>query len=155
MTSRPPIAFDDTEVAFEARSVKELRRAYWLYKALGSPWLAAMGPKLLLAAVRMHLPVEGIVRATIFQQFCGGESIGGCSGTISDLARFNISTILDYSVEGKETEEDFDRTQGEMLEIIAHAAEDPNIPFAVFKVTGLGRFGLLEKLQSGEQLSED
>ena len=155
MTARPQITFDDTEVAFEARSVEDLRRAYWLYKALGSPWMATMGPKLLLAAVRMHLPVESIVRATIFRQFCGGESIDGCNGTIADLARFKIGTILDYSVEGKETEEDFDRTRDEILQIVEYAAGDPNIPFAVFKVTGLGCYGLLEKVQRGEQLSED
>ena len=103
MSQHLPIVFDNTEVAFEARSGKELRRAYWLYRALGSPILSALGPKLLLAAVRLHLPVVGIVRATIFRQFCGGESIDDTETCTSDLARFNIKTILDYSVEGKET----------------------------------------------------
>jgi proline dehydrogenase len=96
----------------------------------------------------MHLPIKGLIKSTIFKQFCGGETIEECNRTIAELEKFHIGTILDYSVEGKETESDFDSCMTETIATIAKAQKSSSIPFCVFKVTGLARFALLEKVSS-------
>lgn len=96
-------------------------------------------------ALKLRLPISAPIKATIFRQFCGGESIAECDRTISDLGKFGIGTILDYSVEGKTSDEDFDQTVDIIIQTIHRAANDPHIPFAVFKVTGIGRHDLIEK----------
>ncbi len=96
-------------------------------------------------AIKTHLPIKGIIKKTIFKQFCGGETINECDPTIQTLGKFGVGTILDYSVEGKTTVEDFDYTVKEIVATIEKAKGNPMIPFAVFKVTGISRFGILEK----------
>jgi proline dehydrogenase len=97
----------------------------------------------------LHLPIKSVIKATIFKQFCGGENIDECHKTIKELGDFKIGTILDYSVEGKETEKDFDSGMEETIRTIYRAKGEKNIPFSVFKVTGIGRFALLEKANNG------
>ena len=92
--------FENTRVAFAGRSVMELRRAYWLFKLLSVQWLANLGQWFLLMALKLKLPVEGIILRTIFRHFCGGESISGCKSCVEALGSFGVKTILDYSVEG-------------------------------------------------------
>src|ERR1051326_3799956 len=108
----PPSAlnFNNTEIAFKSKSNGELRNSYMLFKALGYPQLVKMGPPLVQAAFALSLPVKGLIKATAFKQFCGGENIGDCEKVIHNLNSFHIGTILDYSVEGKESEDDFDHT---------------------------------------------
>ncbi len=103
----------------------------------------------------MQLPIKGLIKATIFKQFCGGETIEECSKAIEELGKYEVGTILDYSVEGKETENDFDACYNETVETIHKAKNDKHIPFCVFKVTGLGRFELLEKVSAKKALSSD
>lgn len=139
------ISFDNTEIAFKSKSNKQLNKAYWLFKMVGSPAMVKMGKVATDVALKLHLPINGIVKATIFQQFCGGENIKECTPTINELGKFGVGTILDYSVEGKTSDEDFENTTQEIIETIKRGENDPFIPFAVFKVTGISRFGLLEK----------
>ena len=139
------ISFDNTEIAFKSKSDKQLRKAYWLFKMVGSPKLVKVGKVATDVALNLRLPINGIVKATIFQQFCGGENIQECTPTINELGKFGVGTILDYSVEGKTSDEDFENTTLEIIETIKRGENDPFIPFAVFKVTGISRFGLLEK----------
>ncbi len=112
-----------------------------------------MGTAAMKTALKLNLPVKGLIKATIFEHFCGGETIEGCEATIQDLARFNIGTILDYSVEGEESEASFDRTAKEVIATIKKAAGNPAIPFSVFKVTGIASFDLLAKVQRGTTLA--
>ncbi len=139
------ISFDNTEVAFSSKSNRDLKRAYWLFRIIASPSIVKFGKKATNLALNLRLPISAPIKATIFRQFCGGETIAECDRTIADLGKFGIGTILDYSVEGKTSNEDFDQTVDIIIQTIHRAANDPHIPFAVFKVTGIGRHDLIEK----------
>jgi proline dehydrogenase len=146
------VSFDNTENAFKSKTNSELRKSYWLFKLIGNPALVNMGAS--LGPLALNIGFKGLIKNTIFKQFVGGETIHDCSATIRQLAKYNIGTILDYSVEGKESEEDFDHCLEETLETIKKGKDDDHIPFSVFKVTGLARFGLLEKVSAGKTLSK-
>ncbi|WP_317900082.1 proline dehydrogenase family protein [Aurantibacillus circumpalustris] len=146
------ISFDNTENAFKAKSNSELSRSYWLFKLISNPLLVKAGAT--LGPLALNLGFKGIIKGTIFKQFVGGETIEDCNKAIQELGKYNIGTILDYSVEGKESENDFDNCLHETLDTINKAKDDKNIPFCVFKVTGLARFDLLEIVSSGKSLSE-
>lgn len=137
--------FDNTEIAFRNKSNAELNRAYWLFKLIASNTLVKVGTPITNFALNIGLPIQGVIRKTIFEHFCGGESIAGCDHAIDQLASQHVGTILDYSVEGEETEAAFDHVCEETMATIKRATETPHIPFSVFKITGLGRFELLEK----------
>ena len=139
------ISFENTEIAFQSKSDKDLERAYWLFKIVGSPTMVKFGKWGANVALSAGLPIKGLIRKTIFRQFCGGESIATCEETIKTLSRYGVGTILDYSVEGKTSEEDFDSTVEEIIRTIEKAEQQNHIPFAVFKVTGIARFGIIEK----------
>ncbi len=146
------ISFANTENAFKAKSNKELKQAYWLFKLIGNPFLVKMGAT--FGPLGLKIGFKGFIKNTIFKQFVGGETIHDCQPTIDHLGRYNIGTILDYSVEGKESEHDFENCFNETLETIHKAKADKNIPFCVFKVTGLARFDLLVKVSANEKLNE-
>src|SRR5690606_39672113 len=112
------------------------------------PISLVLGLPLLDVALRLRLPVDGLVRRTIFDHFCGGESIEKCSVAITQLGWLGVGTILDYSVESGDSDVDFDRTGTEIQDTIRYAAGDPLIAFAVVKLTGLGSFSLLEKVSA-------
>ncbi len=147
------VSFDNTEIAFSGKSDADLRRSFWLFRMIGSPAFVKMGKGLTTFALKLHLPIKGMIKATIFKQFVGGETIEECNKTVATLGKFNIGTILDYSVEGKESEQDFDACCAETIATIERAKNDVHIPFCVFKVTGLARFDLLEKVTAKETLS--
>jgi proline dehydrogenase len=146
------ISFDNTENAFKAKSNSDLNRSYWLFKMVSNPALVKFGAK--IAPIGLAIGFKGLIKNTIFKQFVGGETINECDKTIAELGKYNIGTILDYSVEGKESEADFDACCKETIETIRKAKNDKYIPFCVFKVTGLARFDLLEKVSSKTSLSE-
>lgn len=148
------ISFDDTSVAFSAKSDKELKKMHFLFSAMNNKLLVDIGTYLMKGSLRWGLPVKGLIKKTVFDHFCGGETIRECAATIQDLAKYNIGTILDYSVEGATDEKGFDRTTEEILMTIEKAKGNPLIPFTVFKVTGLASSALLEKKQKGEELSD-
>ncbi|WNJ20193.1 proline dehydrogenase family protein [Pontibacter sp. G13] len=149
----PTINFEDTALAFRAKSDAQLRRAYWLFRMINSPFLAKVGPKFLNTAFRLKLPVEGLVRKTMFEVFCGGESLDETIQTSGYLSEFGVKTILDYSVEGEKTEAGFDQTCQEIVQAIQFAQRHDSVVFAACKLTGLGSFPLLEKIQRGEALT--
>ena len=149
------ISFDNTEIAFAGKSDNDLQWSYRLFKMIGMPWLVKFGKVATNVAFAIHLPIKGLIKKTIFKQFCGGENIQDCAGKIEELGQFNIGTILDYSVEGKTSEADLDRTRDEIIASIATAKKNKHIPFAVFKVTGVAQTSILRKANSGtEDLSE-
>ena len=149
------ISFDDTETAFRSKTDAELKRAYWLFKLLSLNWLVRISPPFIRFALFIHLPIKGLIRRTVYRQFCGGETISDCTQTVEKLAEYHIGTILDYSVEGKESVEDFENALDETLASIDRAKDDASIPFCVFKPTGFARFALLEKKNSQEKLNAD
>lgn len=144
--------FQDTATAFADKSDSELREKYRLFRMLNSPVLNAIGTRAVKFALGLGLPVEGVIKATIFEHFCGGETIEECESAIKRLGEANIGTILDYSVEGKSSEQDFDHTKDEIIRTIDRARNDPNIPFAVFKVTGIAPLGTLERMSLKRKL---
>lgn len=149
------LSFNNTEIAFSGKSNNDLNRSYWLFKMVSNPMVVIIGKVLTNFAIKTHLPIKGIIKATIFKQFCGGETIKECDNIIKELGRFKIGTILDYSVEGKESEHDFDACAAETIATIEKAKNDPLIPFGVFKVTGLARMGLLEKVTANQILTAE
>lgn len=150
------LSFENTEVAFQSKTTSQLNKSYWLFKLVSNNTLVKISPILLKIAFFLRLPIKELVKRTIFEQFCGGESIETCGQRIKDLAKYQIGTILDYSVEGKSNEEDFNRVTQETIRTILKAKDEKNIPFAVFKTSGLARIELLEKLSnSKEELSKE
>lgn len=152
--SNPYLSFENTEIAFKGKSTADLNRAYWLFKLVSSNTLVKVGTPITNLALKVGLPIKGIIRETIFKHFCGGETIEDCESTIQTLSNKDVGTILDYSVEGEETEKVFDATCAEIVRTVNRAKGDPNIPFSVFKPTGLGRFELFEKINAKEALTE-
>lgn len=119
---------------------------------LNSPFLNSVGTRAATFALSMGLPVTGLIKSTIFEQFCGGETIEECEPAVEKLGAARIGSILDYSVEGKATEQDFDNTKNEIIRTIDHAKHDPRIPFSVFKVTGIAPLGTLERMSGKRRL---
>ncbi|MBU1823017.1 MAG: proline dehydrogenase family protein [Bacteroidetes bacterium] len=117
--------------------------------------LVNLGTFFIKLALRLHLPIKKLIKATIFEQFCGGETIRECESTVQQLSKSGIGTILDYSIEGEDSEADFEATTTEIFHTIDRAASTGDIPFTVFKVTGIGSMELLEKVQSGASLTPD
>jgi proline dehydrogenase len=140
------ISFDNSEVAFEYKTDKELKKAKFLFSSMGKDWLVKLGLKLTPWALKVGLPIKGLIRQTIFSQFVGGESLQETSVVANKLGKFNVQVILDYGVEGKEGEENFDKARDVFIESIQYASTQTNIPFMSVKLTGYARFGLLQKL---------
>jgi proline dehydrogenase len=146
------IDFNNTEIAFRSLTDDELKLSHFLFKALGYQTVVQMGPEMVNFALSWRLPIKRPVKKTIFKQFCGGETLEECRKTIDLLSKDNIGTMLDYAVEGRETEDDFENTCLEVLSTIEKAAELSAIRTCVIKLTGLARFALLEKVSSGTTL---
>ncbi len=147
--------FNNTEIAFKYRSNPEMKRAAFLFSCLGSPALTGLGIKMTKAALSMQLPIKGLIKKTLFKQFCGGETLAEAADTANRIGDYNVNTILDYGVEGKESEEDFDKAVPEFIKAINYAASQEHIPFISLKVTGFARFALLEKINSGTTLTQN
>lgn len=150
----PTIPFSNTEIAFAHKTNAELKKARLLFQSFNYPLLIKYGPGLAAAVIGFLPPVKSLIRSTLFAQFCGGESIADCQNAVKTLSDNHIGTILDYSVEGEETEAVFDATCKEIIATIEMAARNPkDIPFSVFKTTGIGRMDLLTKIQAGDSLN--
>ncbi|MCW3116818.1 MAG: proline dehydrogenase [Chitinophagaceae bacterium] len=140
------ISFDNTEFAFQYKSEKELRKADFLFSSMSHPWLVTLGTSITPWAIRAGLPINRIIRDTIFAQFVGGETLEETAMVAKKLEKYHVDVILDYGVEGKEGEINFDNACNEFIRVINYASSQRNIPFMSIKVTGFARFALLEKL---------
>ena len=143
------INFENTKSAFAHQSDWDLKKAYFLFSIIKSAFLVKIGSFFLKFSFFVKLPIKNIVKKTIFQQFCGGENIKDCNNKINHLSGFGIGTILDYSVEGKENNKDFENTKEEIIQTILFSASNSKCPFSVFKITGLGRSSLIQKASQG------
>lgn len=146
--------FENTETAFVLKSDSELERAYFLFKMISSQPLVKIGTAATNFALKANLPVEGLIRSTVFDHFCGGVNEEDCLPVIDNLYAKGVSSVLDYSVEGKETEEQFDNAVKKILKIVQFCDEREAIPIVVFKPTGFGRFKLYQKITEGKQLTD-
>lgn len=151
------IDFSNTEIAFAHLSDNELKKTAWLFNMMNKPWIVKYGSALALWAVENGLPLaDWAVRKTVFSQFVGGTTLLDSQPSIEKLAKYNTLTILDYGAEAKETELDFNHTMNENIRAIDFASRSvTSIPVISTKVTGLIRFGLLERIQSAETLSRE
>ena len=155
-TQAPPISFEDTRVAFASKSDAQLRRVYALFAAMNSGSLVKTGSGLMKTALKWNLPgTKFLIKHSIFEQFCGGETIAECRPVTAELGKYNIGTILDYSVEGEGSDRSYDRTRDEILATIDEAHRSAHIPFSVFKVTGVANVAILEKIQVGQLLTAE
>ena len=139
------LSFENTETAFSSKSNSELKWAHRLFKLIGNNKLISFGKVATNIALKLRLPISGIIKKTIFKQFCGGENIKECKPVINKLDSYGVGTILDYSLEAKEDEIELENCCKELEAGIQLASKHPEIPFVVFKVTGVMQFELLEK----------
>jgi len=151
----PSIDFSNTSHAFVDKTDDELKKAAWLFRLMNNPVLVNIGARLAMLAVKLRLPFfETIVRSTIFEQFCGGTTLLDSKTSIDRLFKHQVHSVLDYGAEGKHRETDFNLTMNENLRAIDFASQHPGISTISTKITGLARFGLLEKVSSSETLSQ-
>lgn len=142
----PIINFNDIEQAFAHKSNIELYRSFFIFKLINSPWLVNVGTKLTGLALQWRLPITPFIKYTIYEQFCGGETLQQSLTVINKLGNYNVNTILDYGVEAKETDADFQHTVEEVLRCIAFAAQNDKVVAISCKITGFARFKLLQKV---------
>ncbi|EDP95817.1 proline dehydrogenase family protein [Kordia algicida OT-1] len=147
--------FDNTENAFALKTDSQLERAYFLFKLIANQPLVRIGTAVTNFAIKAHLPVESLIRATVFDHFCGGTTEEECIPVVDKMFEKGVCSVLDYSVEGKEEEAQFDATLEKILKILNFVKEKQAIPFAVFKPTGFGRIDLYEKVGKNETLTDD
>lgn len=152
MQKSTPI-FDNTEIAFALKSDSELERAYFLFKMISIEPLVRIGTAATNFALKAHLPIEGLIRSTVFDHFCGGVNEEDCLPVINKMYEKGVSSVLDFSVEAKESEKEFDYARDVTLKIIEFCKEIKAIPIAVFKPSGFGRFYLYEKISKGAPLT--
>lgn len=145
--------FDNTKIAFALKSDSELERAYFLFKMISIEPLVRIGTAATNFAIKAHLPIEGLIRSTVFDHFCGGVNEEDCLPVIDKMYEKGVSSVLDYSVEGKENDAEFDAAMHTTLNIIDFASAKDAMPIAVFKPTGFGRLKLFEKVGSGAALT--
>jgi proline dehydrogenase len=147
--------FENTAIAFTLKSDSELERAYFLFKLIEKEPLVRIGTAVTNFALKAHLPVEGLIRASVFDHFCGGVSEEDCLPVLDKMHTKGVCSVLDYSVEGKEEETQFDAAMEKTLKIIDFAQEKDALPFAVFKPTGFGRFALYQKIGEKKTLTPE
>ena len=147
--------FENTRTAFTLKSDSELERAYFLFKMISSQPLVRIGTAATNFALKANLPVEGLIRSTVFDHFCGGVSEDDCLDVIDKLFTQGVSSVLDYSVEGKETKDQFDNALEKILKIIRFSDEKKAMPIVVFKPTGFGRFHLYQKKTEGVDFTKE
>lgn len=152
MPVKPNISFENLEIAFASKSDGELKKMYFIFATVNNNLAVSIGTTLANWAFALKFPIKGLMKKTMFGHFCGGESIEDCQNSVDKLSEFNVKTILDYSVEGKGDEESYEATKKEILRTIERSSGDDNMPFAVFKVTGLGDYKIMTKIQNGKKL---
>lgn len=147
--------FENTATAFQLKTDSQLERAYFLFKMIANQPLVRIGTAATSFALKANLPVEGLIRSTVFDHFCGGVNEEDCIPVIEKLYEKGVSSVLDYSVEGKSSKDQFDSALARVLSLIDFADQKEAMPIAVFKPTGFGRFSLYQKKTEGETLTQD
>ena len=147
------VNFENTALAFAHLNDDELKRQHRLFRLIDNPFLTKVGPPLATTALKMRLPVTGLIRQTVFDIFCGGESLAETRKRSDDLFKNKVMTILDYSVEGEKNDAGFDETRDEVKRTLHHGSGYDAVAFSAMKVTGIAHFDILVKAAAGEKLS--
>ena len=147
--------FDDTATAFRLKTDAQLERAYFLFRMIANEPLVKIGTAMTKFAINVHLPVEGLIRSTVFDHFCGGVNEKDCMPVVDSLYEVNVYSVLDFSVEGKEEAAQFDAATEKIIELTQFAENKPAMPFSVFKPTGLGRLKIWQKVSEGANLTQE
>jgi proline dehydrogenase len=150
----PEVSFDNTRVAFASKDDADLQKAAWLFRIMSNSTIVDIGSHITQLAIQIGLPVQSILKTTIYEHFCGGESLEETEPMVAALAEQKVSTILDYGVEAKEGQEEFDTNLSEQLRAIAFADAHPSVPYVSCKITGYAPFSLLEKLETDTPRTE-
>jgi len=146
------LSLNNTENAFAYKSNKDLRKAKWLFSVIQNPWIVSLGTRLTPVLMKSGLPINGIIRNTIFNQFVGGETLEESARVTKMLGAYGVQVILDYGVEAKEGDESFDEVTEQFIKAIEFAATQDNVPFVSVKLTGLSSMHLLERLNEAPRL---
>ncbi|HNG13248.1 MAG TPA: proline dehydrogenase, partial [Saprospiraceae bacterium] len=155
MANKLTLNLNDTQTAFKSKSDRELKKTAWLFRLMSNATLTKILSSLGVWAAKMRLPISTrIIKNTIYEQFCGGTTLLDCQKTIDKLNSYNVLSVLDYGAEGNESEHSFDATMNEFLRAAEFASLHDSVPVISMKITGLARFGLLEKISSGNPLNE-
>jgi len=155
MPVKPNISFENLEVAFASKTNAELRKVYLVFALLNNKFVSNLGISLTTIFFKLGLPIKGLMKQTMFGHFCGGETIAETIEACKKLESFGIESILDLSVEGKGDEDSYDKTTEEIYQTMVESAKTDYMPFGVFKVTGLGDYHIMEKIQAGEKLNAE
>ena len=146
--------FNNTKIAFNYKSDFDLKRAYFLFKLLSLGVISKMGRKFLKTLVMLNLPIDSLIKKTIYAQFCGGTDIFDCVQVIDNLKKSNVYSILDYSVEGSINENDFEMSMNKCLAILSECKSKDLSNFIVFKPSAVGRFSLYKKVTLNQKLTQ-
>jgi len=158
MNTKPEIGldFNDTEIAFGYQNDSELKRLKWLFRMMNNPFLVTLGSVFTPTALKINLPfVKSSLKATIFKQFVGGETLLDTQKSIDLLYKYNVLTILDYGAEAKTTKEELDGVMQEIVKAVEFAASNSSVPIVVTKLSGLADNQLLIRMQSNSPLTDD
>lgn len=148
------LSFENTEVAFQAKTDKELRKANFIFSIVKHHTIAQIATGAVKLGLALRLPVKGLIKHTVYDHFCAGENIEQSLQVMDHIGQFGVHSILDYSVEGEKSEQGFELVAQEVIRTVHEAKKNSNMPFAVFKMTGLASIDLLEKINAGKSLSE-
>jgi proline dehydrogenase len=148
-------SFDNTEIAFRYKTNSDLSRARLLFGTIANPWLVKIGKSLTYFALNMHIPIAWAIKPTLYKHFVGGETLAECEKTVKLLSKFNVKSILDYSVEGGKDREAMQRTLDETLRSVINAAKHPEIPFSVFKPTAFASQDVLTKASENVDIDNE
>ncbi|MFC4874325.1 proline dehydrogenase family protein [Negadavirga shengliensis] len=154
METKPNVSFENLQAAFAHKTDKELKKMYHIFGLMHYPLLVKLGIGIARLGFKLGLPIRNTIKKTVFSQFCGGENIDACEPVVVLLAKYGVDAILDYSVEGKKDEDSFENTKEELLRTIAASKGRKNLPFTVFKISGIADTDILAKKQAGKTLSE-
>lgn len=149
---RMNLSFEDTRNAFAYKSDSDLKKARFLFSFIQNQWVVALATRLTPLMMQWGMPINGLLRSTIFSQFVGGESLKDSASVTKILGEYGVQVILDYGVEAKEGAENFDQVTEQFIEAIEYAATQNNIPFVSVKLTGLSSMSLLEALNDAPRL---
>lgn len=138
--------FNNTEIAYSAKSLSELKGIYALFRLIKYPFVVKLTKYAGNLARVIHFPLRWIVGNNICKQFMGGEKLTDCVETICKLSFFNIKSTLEYSVEKKQTPPAIEASFREIHNCIDYAKKNENLVFVVFRSSSITTDELLSKV---------
>ena len=154
MGSKPTkISFTNTNIAYAHYSNRKLKKAFGVFQLIGNSFLTNIGTTLTKIAIAIHFPIKPFLKPIIFEQFCGGESLKECIPTINLLQQRKVDVSLNYGVEIKNSERDFELTLSKTKGAIEFASRKQSTNVVCSKVSSIGYFDILHKRQEGKELT--